>query len=158
MTRLRRVSAQAPGWIRRRCGRGFVYLDGDSKRLPQADVDRIKALAIPPAWSDVWICPQANGHLQAVGTDDAWREGRQWHDLSAAELNEHIHELFGMDATAKDFRTWHATVIVADALASVERAATVTKRRRQVREAIASLTDPRRRQDRLDRRVSQFLT
>ena len=68
--RLRRVSPDSPGWSRRRNGRGFVYLDEGGRRFGAADVARCKALAIPPAWRDVWICPLPNGHLQAVGTDD----------------------------------------------------------------------------------------
>lgn len=79
MVRLRRVSPDEPGWTRRRAGKGFTYLDGDGTRLPAEEVERIKALAIPPAWSDVWICPRANGHLQAVGTDDAGRRQYLYH-------------------------------------------------------------------------------
>ena len=69
--RLRRTSPDQPGWTRRRAGSGFTYRDQHGDRLPADDVERVKALAIPPAWSDVWITPYANGHLQAVGTDDA---------------------------------------------------------------------------------------
>ena len=69
MARLRTVSPNAKGWTRRRAGRGFVYLDADGQRLPDEDVDRIRSLVIPPAWEDVWICPHANGHIQAVGVD-----------------------------------------------------------------------------------------
>src|SRR5690606_668997 len=69
MARLRRVSPTMRGWTRRRAGKGFVYLDSDGQRLPPEEVERIRSLAIPPAWRDVWICPLANGHLQAVGTD-----------------------------------------------------------------------------------------
>ena len=276
MTRLRRVSVQSPGWTRRRRGKGFSYLDLEQQPLPTDDCDRIKALAIPPAWADVWICPAPNGHVQAVGTDDAgrrqylyhpqwrekqdllkhervltvgarlphvrakicaqlkspgpdrptvlalavrlmdlgcfrigsetyadsngsyglttlelrhvdrerekvsfcfeakssieqeiqlndpaiaatvacidrrrdpsapllaWREGRRWHDLGAVELNEYIHDLFGLEATAKDFRTWHATVIVAAALAGEEPDPNDRKRRRQVKDAIAEAAD-----------------
>ncbi|GAB3814947.1 DNA topoisomerase IB [Tessaracoccus terricola] len=79
MTRLRRVDAAMPGWTRRRAGKGFSYLDGDGNRLPEEDVERIRALAIPPAWTDVWICPVPNGHLQAVGTDDAGRRQYLYH-------------------------------------------------------------------------------
>jgi len=79
MVRLRTVSATDPGWTRRRAGRGFVYLDGDGERLPAEEVERIRALVIPPAWQDVWICPHANGHLQAVGTDAAGRRQYLYH-------------------------------------------------------------------------------
>jgi DNA topoisomerase IB len=79
MPRLRRVSPNETGWTRRRAGRGFVYLDENGNRLPEEDVDRIKSLAIPPAWTDVWICRRPNGHLQAVGVDDAGRKQYLYH-------------------------------------------------------------------------------
>lgn len=79
MPRLRTVSPSSPGWTRRRSGRGFTYLDTDGDRLPADEVERIKALAIPPAWEDVWICPHPRGHIQAVGTDDAGRRQYLYH-------------------------------------------------------------------------------
>lgn len=79
MVRLRRTSPDQPGWTRRRSGRGFAYLDADGARLPAADVARIRSLVIPPAWRDVWISPHGNGHLQAVGTDDAGRRQYLYH-------------------------------------------------------------------------------
>jgi len=77
--RLRRSSPDDPGWGRRRAGKGFVYVDGEGTRLAEEDSDRIKSLVIPPAWQDVWICPWPNGHLQAVGTDDAGRRQYLYH-------------------------------------------------------------------------------
>ena len=77
--RLRNVSPNARGWTRRRAGRGFVYLDENGDRLQAPQVERIKALVIPPAWKDVWICPFPNGHIQAVGTDDAGRRQYLYH-------------------------------------------------------------------------------
>lgn len=276
MTRLRRVSPDGPGWSRRRCGSGFRYLDGDGKSLSPDDVIRVKALTIPPAWTDVWICPHGNGHLQAVGTDAAgrrqylyhpawrdrqdaekhdrvltmgrrlpgvrqrvlaeladaepdrdgvlaaavrlldlglfrvgsdeyaetngsfglttlelrhvtraghaltfrfeaksgldqhveiddalvagllarltrrrdpharllaWRRGRSWIELTPSEINEHLQDLFSLQVTAKDFRTWHGTVIAASALAGSTPAASAAKRRRQVRAAIAEAAE-----------------
>lgn len=79
MTRLRRTSPDQPGWTRRRAGRGFVYLDERGGRLSADDVRRVKDLVIPPAWEDVWICPHDNGHLQAVGTDEAGRRQYLYH-------------------------------------------------------------------------------
>ncbi|WP_257570705.1 DNA topoisomerase IB [Streptomyces sp. NP160] len=73
------VSPHAPGWTRRRSGKGFTYLDGSGKRLPAADSERCRALVIPPAWKEVWICPQAEGHIQAVGTDEAGRRQYLYH-------------------------------------------------------------------------------
>ena len=79
MVRLRRTSPEQPGWTRRRAGRGFVYRDQDGRPLPPEDVERVRALVIPPAWTDVWITPYANGHLQAVGTDAAGRRQYLYH-------------------------------------------------------------------------------
>ena len=79
MVRLRRSSPDRPGWTRRRAGKGFVYLDEDGSRLAAEDAQRVKDLVIPPAWQDVWICPWPNGHLQAVGTDDAGRRQYLYH-------------------------------------------------------------------------------
>jgi DNA topoisomerase I len=256
MARLRRSSPDDPGWSRRRAGKGFVYLDQDGQRLGAEDVERVKSLVIPPAWTDVWICPWPHGHLQAVGTDVAgrrqylyhpdwrrqrdaakhahvlefgrvlsrarervlvdlgtegmsreracsvavrlldlgyfrigndvyadengsfglttlqrrhvrrrgsgmefcfvgksgvehcvliedaatvealevmrrrrgpadeellaWKERGRWHDLDAGHVNDYVRDATGMDATAKDFRTWHATVIAAASLASTD--------------------------------------
>ncbi|HEV2797437.1 MAG TPA: DNA topoisomerase IB [Nocardioides sp.] len=255
MPRLRRTFPDQPGWTRRRAGKGFVYLDQHGNRLDAEQVQRCKDLVIPPAWRDVWITPYPNGHLQAVGTDDAgrkqylyhpqwrasrdaakfdrilgfgkalskarervladigaggmsyeracavavrlldlgyfrigndvytdtngsfglttlrkdhvsrqgdsmrfhfvgksgvehtididdkaaiealegmrrrrgggdellaWKDGKRWRDLSASDVNDYIRGCFGIDATAKDFRTWHATVIAAAALAGTD--------------------------------------
>ena len=76
---LRRTSPDQPGWTRRRAGKGWIYLDQHGVRLPPDEVERCKALVIPPAWADVWICPFPNGHLQAVGTDDAGRKQYIYH-------------------------------------------------------------------------------
>jgi len=79
MVRLRRTSPDQPGWTRRRAGRGFVYLDAAGNRLPEEDADRVRGLVIPPAWTDVWVTPYPNGHLQAVGTDVAGRRQYLYH-------------------------------------------------------------------------------
>jgi DNA topoisomerase IB len=79
MVRLRRTSSSSPGWARIRHGRGFRYLDEDGAALEEIDIDRCRKLVIPPAWTDVWICPVENGHLQAVGTDVAGRRQYLYH-------------------------------------------------------------------------------
>jgi DNA topoisomerase I len=56
-----------------------VYLDERGRRLSRVDAERVRDLVIPPAWEDVWITPYANGHLQAVGTDDAGRRQYLYH-------------------------------------------------------------------------------
>ena len=91
MPRLRRVSPDKPGWTRRRHGKGFTYLDEDGRRLAVTDVARIKALVIPPAWEDVWICPAPNGHIQAVGTDVAGRRQYLYHPTWREQRDEAKH-------------------------------------------------------------------
>jgi len=88
MARLRRVSPQMTGWTRRRAGKGFTYLDADGGRLPTDEVERIRSLAIPPAWQDVWICPWPNGHIQAIGTDAAGRRQYLYHPDWRARRDE----------------------------------------------------------------------
>ena len=78
---LTRSELGAPGIRRRRYGRGFRYFAPDG--TPVADdaaLARIKALVIPPAWEDVWICPREDGHIQAIGTDVAGRRQYRYHD------------------------------------------------------------------------------
>lgn len=60
-------------------GRGFSYRDQHGERLGDAETRRVQELVIPPAWRDVWITPHENGHLQAVGTDDAGRRQYLYH-------------------------------------------------------------------------------
>lgn len=92
MPRLRRTAPDQPGWTRRRAGRGFAYLDERGVRLPREDVVRVRALVIPPAWSDVWICPDPEGHLQAVGTDDAGRRQYLYHPRWRERQDRRKHE------------------------------------------------------------------
>jgi DNA topoisomerase I len=78
--RIRRVQSTASGYSRRRRGRGFSYLD-DGQIIRDPDVlERIAKLAIPPAWTDVWICRDPWGHLQAVGVDGAGRRQYLYHE------------------------------------------------------------------------------
>ena len=275
MPRLRRSSPSEAGWTRRRSGRGFVYLDADGQRLSDEEIARCKALVIPPAWSDVWICAHAHGHLQAVGTDDAgrrqylyhpawrtrrdaekfervrglgqrlprirdsvrddlaldglpleracacafrlidlgyfrigndvyadehgsfglttlevehvrrrngsllfeftgksgvehaieiadplvvdavaamrrrrgarqllaWRDGSRWRTLDPATVNAYVREVTGLDVTAKDLRTWHATVLAAVALAEAGPAETASAGRRTAAAAMREVAD-----------------
>jgi DNA topoisomerase-1 len=276
MPRLRTVSTRDPGWTRLRHGRGHRYLDVDGSPLGKAEIARVKALVIPPAWRDVWISPYPNAHLQAVGTDEAgrrqylyhpqWRlkrdaakfdrviemavklptvrrliradldrdsltretalaaavrlvdlgcfrlgsdayteqngsyglttlerrhvrrdgacqvfsfvgksgvehdirltdpqlcrvidqmtrrrkseerllcakDGRLWVPLQASDINDYIRELFDLDVTAKDFRTWHATVHVATALAQAKPVSSKTARAKTVRQAVVGASE-----------------
>jgi len=277
MPRLRRTFPDQPGWTRRRSGKGFTYLDEAGHRLDAEQVQRCKDLVIPPAWRDVWITPHANGHLQAVGTDDAgrkqylyhpqwrasrdaakfdrilgfgkalskarervlsdigaetmslerscavavrlldlgyfrigndvytdtngsfglttmrkdhvskhgdslrfcfvgksgvehtididdkaaiealqvmrkrrgggdellaWKDGKTWRDLGSSDVNDYIRTCFGIEATAKDFRTWHATVIAAAVLADTdEPGETKASRKRAVSGAMKEVSE-----------------
>jgi DNA topoisomerase I len=81
MARLRRSDCSGPGITRRRRGRGFSYSRPNGKPVAdQETIDRVRALAVPPAWTHVWICPWPNGHIQAVGTDAAGRRQYRYHD------------------------------------------------------------------------------
>jgi DNA topoisomerase-1 len=80
--RLRRADPSTTGFTRRRRGKGFSYLDEQGRPITDQDeLDRIGALMIPPAWRDVWICPDPRGHIQAVGTDQAGRRQYRYHDV-----------------------------------------------------------------------------
>lgn len=81
MARLRRVDCSGPGIVRLRRGRGFYYTDQQGRRVDDPEtLARIRTLAIPPAWTDVWVCPHPMGHIQAVGTDAAGRRQYLYHD------------------------------------------------------------------------------
>ena len=81
MPRLKRVDVSTPGITRRRRGRGFQYLDESGRTIRNKEVvERINALAIPPAWEDVWICTFPFGHIQATGNDAAGRKQYRYHD------------------------------------------------------------------------------
>jgi DNA topoisomerase-1 len=80
MVRLRRSRPGEEGVRRVRRGRGFAYLDADGAPVADAELrERIDALAIPPAWTDVWICTYPNGHIQATGVDAAGRTQYLYH-------------------------------------------------------------------------------
>ena len=69
------------GISRRRCGRGFTYRSSSGKTVKVAKTrERIESLVIPPAWTDVWICPRDDGHIQARGTDEAGRRQYIYHE------------------------------------------------------------------------------
>jgi DNA topoisomerase-1 len=77
---LRYVSDSAPGLRRRRAGTGFSYVGPDGRPVrDKATLARIRSLAIPPAYTDVWICPTANGHIQATGRDARGRKQYRYH-------------------------------------------------------------------------------
>ena len=82
MPRLRRTDCGDIGITRRRRGRGFEYRDESGERIDDPDVlERIRGLAIPPGWEDVWICADPLGHIQATGQDARGRKQYRYHDL-----------------------------------------------------------------------------
>jgi len=77
---LRYVSDTMPGVARKRAGKGFLYVGPDGKRISdKKEIARIRSLAIPPAYTDVWICPHPNGHIQATGRDARGRKQYRYH-------------------------------------------------------------------------------
>jgi DNA topoisomerase I len=93
------IDAAELGWRRRRCGRGFSYIDASGKTLKDAAVkDRIKSLAIPPAWTEVCIADDPRAHLQAIGRDAAGRLQYRYHpdwDKARAEVKQKRLVRFG---------------------------------------------------------------
>jgi DNA topoisomerase-1 len=99
---LRYVTDAMPGITRRRAGRAFSYRDPQGRGIKERrELARIRALAIPPAWTSVWICPYANGHLQATGRDARGRKQYRYH-----------HEW----RTVRDAHKFDRTLIFASAL------------------------------------------
>jgi DNA topoisomerase-1 len=77
---LRHVNDDAPGITRRRAGKGFAFLSPSGARVRDAaTIERIRKLAVPPAWTQVWICPSADGHVQATGRDARGRKQYRYH-------------------------------------------------------------------------------
>ncbi|GAA1807722.1 DNA topoisomerase IB [Actinomadura chokoriensis] len=95
---LQRSDTGESGYGRRKAGKGFVYLGLDGRPLQDpTEKQRIKSLVIPPAWKDVWICPDPDGHIQAMGTDAAGRRQylyhEAWREQRDQEKHEHVLEL-----------------------------------------------------------------
>lgn len=92
--RLRRSDIEKPGIRRVRRGNGFGYVGPDGSAVDPDTRERAKALVVPPAWKDVWISPYPNGHIQAVGTDDAGRRQylyhEKWHEARGREKHDRV--------------------------------------------------------------------
>jgi DNA topoisomerase-1 len=92
---LRYVSDARPGIHRKKAGNGFTYGRADGSRLSEPSVlNRIRTLAIPPAWTEVWICPWADGHIQATGRDAKGRKQYRYHarfrEIRESTKYEHV--------------------------------------------------------------------
>jgi len=103
---LRYVSDDQPGFSRRRKGEEFEYLDQKGKPIrDEQRLLRIKRLAIPPAWSDVWICPSPNGHIQAIGRDARRRKQYRYHERWREIRDENkYHRLINFGKTLPKIR------------------------------------------------------
>jgi DNA topoisomerase I len=89
------VNDKNPGISRLKKGKGFVYIYDNHPLKDQAEIERIKKLAIPPAWTHVWICPKDNGHIQATGLDARGRKQYRYHQLWHLMRNEtKFHHLY----------------------------------------------------------------
>jgi DNA topoisomerase I len=89
------VRDNIPGIRRLRKGKGFTYILDDKTLKDKAELKRIKKLAIPPAWTEVWICPLENGHIQATGLDIRKRKQYRYHSLWAHVRSEtKFHRLY----------------------------------------------------------------
>ena len=92
--RLRRADCAGPGIRRVRRGRGFSYTDGSGEAIADEEtLERIRQLAIPPAWKEVWICPDPFGHIQATGYDEAGRKQYLYHERWQQRQAERKFEL-----------------------------------------------------------------
>lgn len=124
---LRYVHDDDPGYRRRRAGRGFTYLDTRGKPIrSQPTIDRIKGLAIPPAWTDVWISPRADGHLQATGRDARGRKQYRYHpEWRAAQEEMKFERMIEFGEALPDIRRTMADDIARSGLPREKVLATV---------------------------------
>jgi DNA topoisomerase-1 len=112
------IEGEERGWRRRRRGRGFSYLDQRDRPLTNSDVkSRLTALAIPPAWTNVWICPDANGHILATGEDERGRKQYLYHPQWRA---------------LRDLVNFYRLILIARCLPGVRRHVTMQLRRRTI--------------------------
>jgi len=151
---LRYVSDESPGIRRKQKGKHFAFLGLDGKLLKnEAEIGRIRALAIPPAYTDVWICPDVNGHLQATGRDARGRKQYRYHKrwreirdetkygrmIAFAETLTKIRDRVNKDFSAKDFRTWVGTVTCALMLAAQDPMDSVAAAKKSVNEVVKNV-------------------
>lgn len=106
LAQLRYVRPDEPGLRRVRRGRGFTYRDAAGRTVAAAAVrERIAALAIPPAWMDVWICDSPDGHLLAVGVDDRGRRQYLYHERWRSLRDQlNFYRLIGFGAALPKIR------------------------------------------------------
>src|SRR4051794_22557177 len=89
------VNDKEPGIERLKKGKGFIYVYDKKPLKDKAELERIRKLAIPPAWTHVWICPKENGHIQATGFDIRNRKQYRYHQFWSSLRNEtKFHRLY----------------------------------------------------------------
>ncbi|MGK2929903.1 MAG: DNA topoisomerase IB [Acidimicrobiales bacterium] len=102
---LSKADPEEPGIVRQRCGRGFTFRWADGSVVRGEDRARCEALVLPPAWTDVWVCPDGDGHLQAIGIDDAGRRQYRYHDRwTEARAAANFDRLVGVGRRLADLR------------------------------------------------------
>src|SRR5207253_9357846 len=90
---LRYITDDHPGYTRKKRGNSFIYYDSEVKLIrDESRLLRIRRLAIPPAYTDVWICPLPNGHIQATGRDDRGRKQYRYHERWRAIRDENKYD------------------------------------------------------------------
>ncbi|MWB98120.1 DNA topoisomerase IB [Agromyces seonyuensis] len=95
----------SPGYSRRRAGRGFAYFDAHGSTVDAAERARVQAIAIPPAWTDVWIALDPHAHILAVGTDEAGRRQYLYHpDWRAQQDAEKFARMLALAGTLSEAR------------------------------------------------------
>ncbi|HSE80941.1 MAG TPA: hypothetical protein VLA87_04485, partial [Gaiellaceae bacterium] len=118
MPRLRRSDCSRPGISRRRRGRGFEYRRDDGRLIrDRRELERIRSLAVPPAWTDVWICADPLGHLQATGVDSAGRRQYLYHDAWRKRRDrEKFERMLDFAAALRPLRAQTSRWLAADGL------------------------------------------
>lgn len=100
------VSDSQPGILRYKKGRGYMYIYEGKPWQKKEDIQRIRSLAIPPSWTEVWICPLPNGHIQATGLDMRKRKQYRYHALWTVLRNEtKFHRLYEFGKTLPALRS-----------------------------------------------------
>src|SRR5262245_37357986 len=104
---LRYADADAPGMTRKRRGKTFVYVDARGRRVRDArTLARIRALVLPPAWTDVWISTDPRAHLQATGRDAAGRKQYRYHQAWRDERDStKYHRMLAFASVLPHIRT-----------------------------------------------------
>jgi DNA topoisomerase I len=107
---LRYVSDSVPGIVRKRNGRGFTYIGPDGAGINGEDLARIKSMAIPPAWTNVWISPNPRGHVQATGRDARGRKQYRYHpEWRQARDETKYHRITSFGEALPVIREWRPT-------------------------------------------------